>query len=229
MTGIKDKGVRVEITRALFHFCKACILIVLEKYETDHKHAIMAGGEVDDMDLQKNIAYNLKKIRQQQNISLDMLADQTGVSKSMLGQIERGEANPSIGVLGKITSGLHIELQELTKEPQNAFVLQRQQDLRPVKEGRSQYQIYNLFSPEEKKNFEIYQIEIMTGQNYTSGGHGQHTREYVLVSKGSLQLEVDNAVYTVEEKDSVRFDSDKAHMYRNVGEGMLVLHVVLTF
>ena len=69
----------------------------------------------------------------------------------------------------------------------------------------------------------------MTGQSYTSGGHGLHTREYVLVSQGSLQLEVDNAVYTVEEKDSVRFDSDKAHMYRNVGEGMLVLHVVLTF
>ena len=64
------------------------------KYETDHKHAMMAGGEVDDMDLQKNIAYNLKKIRQQQNISLDMLADQTGVSKSMLGQIERGEEKP---------------------------------------------------------------------------------------------------------------------------------------
>ncbi len=181
------------------------------------------------MDLQKNIAYNLKKIRQQHNISLDMLSDQTGVSKSMLGQIERGEANPSIGVLGKITSGLHIELQELTKEPQNALVLQRQQDLRPVKEGRSQYQIYNLFSPEEKKNFEIYQIEIMPGQSYTSGGHGLHTREYVLVSQGSLQLEVDNAMYTVEEKDSVRFDSDKAHVYRNVGESMLVLHVVLTF
>ena len=77
------------------------------------------------MDLQRNIAWNLKKIRQQQNISLDMLSDQTGVSKSMLGQIERGEANPSIGVLGKITRGLHIELQELTKEPQNEMVLQR--------------------------------------------------------------------------------------------------------
>ena len=187
------------------------------------------GIEVDSMDLQKNIAYNLKKIRQQQNISLDMLADQTGVSKSMLGQIERGEANPSIGVLGKITSGLHIELQELTKEPQNALVLQRQKDLRPVKEGRSQYQIYNLFSPEEKKNFEIYQIEVMPGQSYASGGHGLHTREYVLVSKGLLQLEVDNTVYTVEEKDSVRFDSDKGHIYRNVGEDMLVIHVVLTF
>lgn len=181
------------------------------------------------MDLQRNIAWNLKRIRQQQNISLDMLSDQTGVSKSMLGQIERGEANPSIGVLGKITSGLHIELQELTKEPQNALVLQRKQDLRPVKEGRSQYQIFNLFSPEEKQHFEIYQVEIMPGQRYGSGGHGVHTREYVMVSQGRLRLEVDNRMYVVEEKDSLRFDSDKAHVYMNEGEGMLILHVVLTF
>ena len=181
------------------------------------------------MDLQRNIAWNLKKIRQQQNISLDMLSEQTGVSKSMLGQIERGEANPSIGVLGKITRGLHIELQELTKEPQNEMVLQRKEDLRPVKEGRSQYQIFNLFSPEEKQHFEIYQVEIMPGQRYSSSGHGMHTREYVMVSQGQLRLEADNKVYEVGEKDSLRFDSDKFHTYVNVGENMLVLHIVLTF
>ena len=181
------------------------------------------------MDLQRNIAWNLKKIRQQQNISLDMLSEQTGVSKSMLGQIERGEANPSIGVLGKITRGLHIELQELTKEPQNEMVLQRKADLRPVKEGRSQYQIYSLFSPEEKQNFEIYQVEIMPGQKYSSGGHGMNTREYVMVSQGQLRLEVDGRIYDVEEKDSLRFDSDKYHIYGNTGENMLILHIVLTF
>ena len=42
-------------------------------------------------------------------MSLDQTAEQTGVSKSMLAQIERGTANPSLGVLGKVTSGLRIE------------------------------------------------------------------------------------------------------------------------
>ncbi len=46
-------------------------------------------------------------------MSLDQVSEQTGVSKSMLAQIERGTANPSLGVLGKITSGLRIEFQEL--------------------------------------------------------------------------------------------------------------------
>ena len=44
--------------------------------------------------LDKNIALNLKRIRKSKNMSLDMLAERTGVSKSMLGQIERGKTNP---------------------------------------------------------------------------------------------------------------------------------------
>lgn len=39
--------------------------------------------------IDKNIAFNLKRIRKSKNMSLDMLAERTGVSKSMLGQIER--------------------------------------------------------------------------------------------------------------------------------------------
>ena len=56
--------------------------------------------------LSKNVAANLKRIRKSKCMSLDQAAEQTGVSKSMLAQIERGTANPSLGVLGKITSSL---------------------------------------------------------------------------------------------------------------------------
>ena len=63
--------------------------------------------------LSHNVAVNLKRIRTSKGMSLDVLSEQTGVSKSMLAQIEKGTANPSLGVLGKITSGLRIEFQEL--------------------------------------------------------------------------------------------------------------------
>ena len=64
-----------------------------------------------------NIAINLNHIRKAKGMSLDVVAEQTGVSKSMLAAIERGAANPSIGVLGKIMSGLRIELTDLTQAP----------------------------------------------------------------------------------------------------------------
>ena len=65
--------------------------------------------------LSHNIAINLKRIRKAKAMSLDVVAEQTGVSKSMLATIEKGDANPSIGVLGKIMSGLRVDLQDLTQ------------------------------------------------------------------------------------------------------------------
>ena len=56
--------------------------------------------------LDKNIAVNLKRIRKSRNMSLDMLAEKTGVSKSMLGQIERGESNPTVATIAKIVDGI---------------------------------------------------------------------------------------------------------------------------
>ncbi len=67
--------------------------------------------------LSHNIAVNLKRIRTSKGMSLDVVAEQTGVSKSMLAQIERGTANPSIGVLGKIVSGLRLDFNELIQTP----------------------------------------------------------------------------------------------------------------
>ena len=67
--------------------------------------------------LSHNVSENLKKIRKAKGMSLDQVSEQTGVGKSMLAQIERGTANPSLGVLGKITSGLRIEFQCLIDPP----------------------------------------------------------------------------------------------------------------
>ena len=67
--------------------------------------------------INSNISLNLRKIRLGRGMSLDQVAEQTGVSKSILGQIERGEANPTIGTIGKIVSGLRVELNDLIKNP----------------------------------------------------------------------------------------------------------------
>lgn len=63
--------------------------------------------------IDKNISINLRKIRKEQNMSLDMLSERTLVSKSMLGQIERGESNPTITTIAKICEGLRIGIEDL--------------------------------------------------------------------------------------------------------------------
>ena len=101
--------------------------------------------------LTENVAVNLKRIRQSKGMSLDQVSEQTGVSKSMLSQIEKGTANPSLGVLGKITSGLRIEFQELIATPLVDSYLVTPENLVPTKELEGQYTVWTFFPYEDTR------------------------------------------------------------------------------
>ena len=69
--------------------------------------------------MSSRISENLRQIRKEKKLSLDSMAEQTGVSKSMLGQIERGEANPSVAILGKIAQALKVPAEVLLDDGQD--------------------------------------------------------------------------------------------------------------
>ena len=60
------------------------------------------------MDVTKCIAANVKAIREKKKLTLDSAAQATGVSRSMLAQIEKGDVNPTISVLWKIANGFKV-------------------------------------------------------------------------------------------------------------------------
>ena len=159
--------------------------------------------------LTENVAVNLKRIRQSKGMSLDQASEQTGVSKSMLSQIEKGTANPSLGVLGKITSGLRIEFQEL--------IATTPEDLVPTKELEGQYTVWTFFPYEDTRLVEIYRIDIEPGGTYVSGGHGEKTREYLVVTDGVMTVECNGKEHEIHLKQAFRFETDQTHIYRNRG------------
>ena len=63
--------------------------------------------------IDRRISENLRRIRKARGMSLDTMSERTGVSKSMLGQIERGESNPTVSTIEKIAEGLKISFDEL--------------------------------------------------------------------------------------------------------------------
>ena len=65
------------------------------------------------MELNRAVAENIKRIRKSKKLSMERLAAESGVSRSMLGQIERGEANPSVGILGKLAAALKVPAEVL--------------------------------------------------------------------------------------------------------------------
>lgn len=167
--------------------------------------------------LSQNVSENLKRIRQSKGMSLEQVAEQTGVSKSMLAQIERGTANPSLGVLGKITSGLRIEFQTLINQPKQEYCLVIPENLIPTKELEAQYKVWTCFPFEDSQSVEVYRIDIEPGGVYVSGSHGEKTREYISVIDGTLTIDCYNHLQHIKKGQVYKFETDQPHIYRNEG------------
>lgn len=177
--------------------------------------------------LTQNIAVNLNRIRISRGMSLDLVAEQTGVSKSMLHQIEKGDANPSISVLGKIASGMRVEINELLSKPPMKSNLIRVSSIPPIKELAGQYEIRNCLPFEDNGKLELYRIDINPKSTYISGGHGEHTAEYLIVLDGELLVETDGIHQTVIPDEIFMFRTDHTHRYVNTGD--TVLHCFCIF
>lgn len=176
--------------------------------------------------LSHNIGMNLKRIRKARGYSLDMVAEQTGVSKSMLAQIEKLTANPSIGVIGKITSGLRIDFNDLISTPPLDSYMVELNQLEPTKEVKGKYRVWTCFPISDNNVLEIYRIEILPGQEYYTGSHGEGTREYIMMKEGQIIIQLSDGAHCITEEQVFRFESDQEHVYRNVSNDMAVFDVV---
>lgn len=180
--------------------------------------------------LDKNIAFNLKRIRKSKNMSLDMLAERTGVSKSMLGQIERGESNPTVSTIGKIVDGLKVPFEQLIYDRQEFMVMPSLEEAPVFRAKEGEYRIYVMLPYDAGRNFEIYQGEVAPGAQMESESHGENTWEYLTVVSGEVELYLylEDKNFCVKTGSSLYFASDRRHVYRNVGGEKAVVTMLVT-
>ena len=178
--------------------------------------------------LDKNIAFNLKRIRKSKNMSLDMLAERTGVSKSMLGQIERGESNPTVSTIGKIVDGLKVPFEQLIYDRQEFMVMSSLEEAPVFRAKEGEYRIYVMLPYDAGRSFEIYQGELEMGAQMESESHGENTWEYLTVVSGEVELYLEDKSFRVKTGSSLYFASDRKHVYRNVGGEKAVVTMLVT-
>lgn len=176
--------------------------------------------------IEMNIASNLKKIRKSRNMSLDMMAEQTGVSKSMLGQIERGESNPTVSTIGKIVEGIKITFDELIYIPEEPATLIRDDEIPACREHDGEYRIRILMPYERETNIEVYEFRIDPGIRCTETMGKGFGQAYVAVGEGTLVLHIDGRNYQVGSGENIRFSSDSQYCFTNHGRSELRFQVV---
>jgi XRE family transcriptional regulator, regulator of sulfur utilization len=180
-------------------------------------------------DLTLLVAQNLKKLREEKKLSLDKLAELTGVSKSMLGQIERGDSSPTIATVWKIANGLKVSFTSLLETPQSDTTLLHQADISPLLEDNGRYRLFPFFPIEEGRRFEVYSIEIDPGGRLSAEAHPQGTQEFLTLFEGELTVRVDQQDYVLAQGDSIRFRADRPHAYQNSGQGLVKLSMVIHY
>lgn len=178
--------------------------------------------------IDKNIAINLKKIRKGQSLSLDMLSERTGVSKSMLGQIERGESNPTVTTIAKICEGLKVGIEDLVYREKDDVQLVKQKQCRVVKQSEGRYLMRVLFPFDKNRNFEVYEIEIEPQQAMQVMPHGLRATEYMMVNQGVLVLKNDDEEFLLETGDSVCLNANEEYLLRAKEGQQVRLTSVLT-
>lgn len=163
------------------------------------------------------VGKNLRTIREELRLSLDKVADLTGVSKSMLGQIERGETSPTITTIWKIANGLKISFTTLTKGETAPVSVISENDLNPIKEDDGRYTLYPVFPFDPHTKFEMYRVELQPGCVFEAEPHLKG-EEYVIVFEGELQLSIGDETYLIAQGDALKFKADKPHVYINKGK-----------
>jgi transcriptional regulator with XRE-family HTH domain len=175
------------------------------------------------------LAQNLKRLREYHHLSLDRLAEITGVSKSMLGQIERGESSPTISTIWKISNGLKISFTSLLNPPPGEPTIIKKTDINPLIEDNGRYRLFPYFPTEDGRRFEIYTIEIEPFGSLSAEAHPAGTQEFMTVFGGKLSISTDGEVYQLDNGDSIRFRADLPHTYKNPGTELARINLVIQY
>lgn len=173
------------------------------------------------MTIATHLATTLKSLRQQRGWSLSRLSEHTGVSKAMLGQIERNESSPTVATLWKIATGLNV--------PFSVFITPPESESAPWDPQQQAMVVTPVFPWDAELRFDHFSILLAPGAISESTPHEQGVIEHVVVISGSLDLCVDGHWRSFQAGEGLRFAGDVSHTYRNSSSEMVHFHSLIHY
>lgn len=167
--------------------------------------------------IHKKVGRNLQAIRKSRGLSLDNVAELTGVSKAMIGQIERGDSNPTISVLWRIVNGLGISFTRLIEQSETEVTVVRADEVEPFSEENGTYRVHPLFPYHLRTKFESYLVRMDPGCEHGSEAHNDGVEEFVFVHRGTLEVRFEEERVRAEAGDAIHFAANRPHQYFNPG------------
>jgi transcriptional regulator with XRE-family HTH domain len=181
-------------------------------------------------DLTASVGENLRRQRLRRGLSLERLAQVSGVSRSMLGQIELGQSTPTIKTLWRIAGALKLPFAALISDGGRSGT--RLISLAESKTLTSQDGVFSsraLFPFDAERKVEFYELRLGPRGVERADAHAPGTRENLVVVEGGLELSVRDEHHRLSKGDSIVFDADAPHVYQNPGDVPTLMYLVMTY
>jgi XRE family transcriptional regulator, regulator of sulfur utilization len=178
-----------------------------------------------------SVGVALAALRQSEGLSLDALARQSGVSKSMLSQIERNRTNPTVGVVWRLAQALGVEVAELlggsTRGTQHTIVLVPKSQTPSMRTADEKCELRILGPVELAGRFEWYEITLQPGGALRSEAHPPGSREHLTVLSGQVRVTSGERAQHVVAAETARYAADVPHAILNEGKSRAVALLVV--
>lgn len=178
--------------------------------------------------INRHLGSRVKNLRTTRGWSLEALAGASGVSRSMLSQIEREQANPTLAVTLRIAQAFGMTLGDLLEMPSatSSVTVIRAEDHAYHYRSDKNCRIRTLSPLNLEKDVEFYEVQLQPGGALRSAPHFEGTREFLTVQKGQVRVESAEDSETLAPGDSANYRADVPHAIVNAGRTEAVIFLV---
>ena len=171
-------------------------------------------------------------MRRTHKITLDQLADRSGVSRSMLSQIERGKANPTLAVAARIADAFGLSIVHLIEEEIKPSLVELvdADDEQAIFSDKNGCRLRTLTPLHMEKHVEFYELTFAPGGELDSDAHFAGTREMLTVVSGAVDLSVGaEPVIPISAGDTAHYPADRKHRIANTLKEETTCYLVVTY
>jgi len=167
------------------------------------------------------VGATLQRLRLARGLTLEDLSRIAGVSKSMLSQIEREKANPTIAITWRLANALGVQIGELLSSEVRPVDLIRVADAHEIPTlpgSHAGYSLRILGPMDLAGKYEWYELTLQPGGELASQAHDPGTTEHLTVVTGTVELEVGAEKRKIKHGATARYPADQNHAIRNAGK-----------
>ncbi|CAB1059017.1 Transcriptional regulator, MerR family [Olavius sp. associated proteobacterium Delta 1] len=169
------------------------------------------------------IGKKIKKARTSKKFSFDRVANETGFSTEYLKEVESGKAIPPVGALLQIARALQIDSGSLLKEPESKL----ESRIKAQTKRTDNYAYTTLTPGAENKHLKAFRVIIEAQQDHKGVDYHHEGEEFVYVLAGRVEVAVGEHVNTLEQGDSLHFNSGIQHKLKSASDERAELIVVI--